>query len=183
MINGKKIGMIGACDINGLIGYDGQLAFKNSTDLKRFKELTMGSTLIMGSKTFASLPKSGLPGRKIIVLHNNFEKPRYEGEVMHHNNIVESIKSAITEKIWIAGGAQIYKEALILHIPDFIDLTILNGIVMSPIKDNLKTQREKSVNMPEISYMWRVVSEVQNEEDPKLFHRRYEIREPWGWKD
>ena len=64
-----------------------------------------------------------------------------------------------------------------------IDLTIMNGKVMTNIIDNTKTQREKSVRFPDVKYEYKVISEEQNEQDPKLFHRRYEIRTEWAWKE
>ena len=53
---------------NGAIGYKGDLIYHLSADLKRFKQLTTGNTVIMGRKTFQSLPKGALPNRRNIVL-------------------------------------------------------------------------------------------------------------------
>lgn len=66
-----KITAIAALDqMNGL-GKNGDLLFKNSGDLKMFKEFTMGKLLVMGRKTFESLPPKGLPGRTILVVSRN----------------------------------------------------------------------------------------------------------------
>ena len=61
------LGMIVACDRNGAIGKDGDLPWRQSTDLQHFKTVTMGSNLIMGRKTWDSLPGL-IPGRKHYVL-------------------------------------------------------------------------------------------------------------------
>jgi dihydrofolate reductase len=183
MIKNKKVGIIACCDITGLIGYDGQIPWHNSVDLKRFKELTMGTTLIMGRKTFESLPKKSLPGRRIHVLYNsyaNLENTDYP-EVEHYFSMLAAIEEAPTDLVWIAGGGQIYNDAINLKIADFIDLSIINAVHLTPIKDSLNVQKEKRIMFPHVDYAYRVVSEVVNEEDPKLFHRRYEIRPEWGW--
>ena len=63
----NMLGMIVACDRNGAIGKDGDLPGRQSTDLQHFKRITMGSNLIMGRKTWESLPGI-LPGREHFVL-------------------------------------------------------------------------------------------------------------------
>ena len=62
------ISIIVAIAQNGAIGYKGDLIYHLSADLRRFKELTTGNTVIMGRKTFESLPKGALPNRRNIVL-------------------------------------------------------------------------------------------------------------------
>ncbi|MDE6574173.1 MAG: dihydrofolate reductase, partial [Muribaculaceae bacterium] len=59
--------IIVAIDRRGAIGRNGDMLFHLRADLKRFKALTMGGTLIMGRKTFESLPSGALPGRRNIV--------------------------------------------------------------------------------------------------------------------
>lgn len=93
------------------IGRKGDLLFHVSADLRRFKELTMGHPIIMGRKTFDSLPKGALPGRRNIVVSRNPEYVAPGGEVF------ESLDAAIAscsgcEKIFIIGGAQIYGQAI-----------------------------------------------------------------------
>ena len=63
-----KIALIAAIAKNNAIGYDNKLLYWLPNDLKRFKELTNGKTIIMGSNTFRSLPKGALPNRRNIVL-------------------------------------------------------------------------------------------------------------------
>lgn len=103
--------IIVAVDENNAIGKDNGLIWHLSDDLKRFKELTSGNTIIMGRKTFESFPKP-LPNRKHIVItrQTNYQAP--EGVI-----IVNSIEDAL-DKIkndsnpFIIGGGQIYSEAI-----------------------------------------------------------------------
>ncbi|MEG0253575.1 MAG: dihydrofolate reductase, partial [Muribaculaceae bacterium] len=67
----KNIAMIVAISENNAIGKDNDLLCYLSADLKHFKEITMGHAIIMGRKTFESLPKGALPGRRNIVITRN----------------------------------------------------------------------------------------------------------------
>ena len=92
------LGMIVACDRNGAIGKDGDLPWRQSTDLKHFKQVTMGSNLIMGRKTWDSLPGM-LPGRT----HDVLSRGEVEGvEVI-------TFEQALQMDGWIIGGGEIYK--------------------------------------------------------------------------
>ena len=74
--------MIVARAVNGVIGRDGKLPWHISADLKRFKRLTMGSAMVMGRKTFESLP-GVLPGRRHIVLTRDPSWTARASEVAH----------------------------------------------------------------------------------------------------
>lgn len=92
------------------IGNKGDLLCRLSADLKRFKNLTMGHAVIMGRKTFDSLPKGALPGRRNVVITRNkeFSAP----DVMVAGSLAEAlVLTADEEKRFIIGGAQIYAEA------------------------------------------------------------------------
>ena len=65
------ISIIAAIDRNLGIGFQNKLLFWLPNDLKRFKALTTGNTIIMGRKTFESLPKGALPNRRNVVLSSN----------------------------------------------------------------------------------------------------------------
>lgn len=185
MIKGKTVGMIVACDLTGMIGYDGTIPWKCPADMKRFKELTMGHTLIMGSKTFDSLPRKPLPGRTTHVLHHPtslIPDIHFEG-VKRFTSILKAVEEAPTDLVWIAGGAQIYAEALMLNMPDFIDLSIIDGVCLPAVKDRIPESLEKTIVLPPIPYFYRVESETVNPDDPKLWHRKYVIREKWGWNE
>ena len=94
---------------NGAIGKDNDLLYHISADLRRFKELTVGNTVIMGRRTFESLPSGALPKRKNVVVSRN-DKLRIVGAA-----VVHSIEEAIGEsegEAFIIGGAEIYRQAL-----------------------------------------------------------------------
>ena len=103
---------------NGVIGKDGGLPWHISTDLKRFKALTMGTVLVMGRKTFDSLPRV-LPGRRHIVITRNRGWQTDGVEVAH--SIDEALAMAGSEPVSVIGGADIF--ALFLPLADRIELT------------------------------------------------------------
>lgn len=93
--------MIFACDLNGVIGKNGDLPWRQSTDLQFFKKTTLGKTVIMGRKTWESLPFP-LPGRRNIVISRS---NRDDVDVMSVQEIRELAK---TEDVFIIGGGEIY---------------------------------------------------------------------------
>lgn len=104
--------------INGVIGKDNGLPWHIPGDLKRFKRLTMGSAMIMGRKTFDSLPGI-LPGRRHIVMTRDSGWSVEGVEVVH--DIDAAIAAAGAEPISVIGGAAIFE--LFEPIADKIELT------------------------------------------------------------
>lgn len=104
--------------INGVIGKDNDLPWHIPGDLKRFKALTMGSVMIMGRKTFDSLP-GVLPGRRHIVLTRDKDW-RHDGVEVAHD-LESSIALAGDEPISVIGGAAVF--ALFEPLADKIELT------------------------------------------------------------
>ena len=104
--------------INGVIGKDGTLPWHIPADLKRFKALTMGSAMIMGRKTFDSLP-GVLPGRQHIVLTRDPDW-RHDGVDTVHS-LEDSITAAGETAISVIGGAAIFD--MFEPIADKIELT------------------------------------------------------------
>ena len=95
------------------IGKDGDLPWpKNVDDLAWFKESTQGGVVVMGRKTWESLPKKPLPGRKNVVVSNTM-KLQNDVEVVR-TDIYKSRLATInyTENIWIIGGAQLVESCL-----------------------------------------------------------------------
>jgi len=91
------------------IGKNNELLWNISEDLKRFKRLTMGNTIIMGKKTWESLPRRPLPGRKNIVLTDD------PAECIDCSVTAYSIEDALSkcdksEEIFIIGGGSIYRQ-------------------------------------------------------------------------
>lgn len=108
------IGLIFAQSSNGFIGKDGKLLFHIPEDLKRFKHITEGSAVVMGRKTWESLPDGfkPLPNRFNVVLSRNKDY-KIPGVLVHHD-LVE-VLSRFENKhqdIWIIGGEELYKEAI-----------------------------------------------------------------------
>ena len=98
---------------NNIIGGNNKLLWHISDDLKRFKEITSGNTIIMGRKTFESLP-GVLPNRKHIILtrDKNFSVDNENVEVIHNaDQIINNYKNSPVEA-FIIGGGEIYKEFL-----------------------------------------------------------------------
>ena len=110
MINNREISIIVAIGNNNEIGFKNNLLWRISDDLKRFKNLTTGNNIVMGRKTYESLPKGALPNRKNIVITRNTEL-NYENCAMA-NSLEQAIeKSDLETNIFIIGGEQIYKDA------------------------------------------------------------------------
>ena len=95
---------------NNIIGGDNKLLWHISQDLKRFKEITSGHTIIMGRKTFESLPKV-LPNRHHIVItrDKNFKVDSSSVEVVNDINTVITKYENSSEEVFIIGGGEIYK--------------------------------------------------------------------------
>lgn len=103
---------------NGVIGRGGKLPWHLPADLKRFKALTMGSAMIMGRKTFESLPGL-LPGRRHIVLTRDLNWQAEGAEVA--NSVEEALRLVGDELVSVIGGADIFR--LFLSLADRIELT------------------------------------------------------------
>ena len=104
---------------NGVIGRDGDLPWRLPADLKHFKALTQGAPMLMGRKTFESLPGL-LPGRRHIVLTRDPDWLADGAEVVH--DVAAAVAAAgDAERLSVVGGAEIY--ALLLPYADRIELT------------------------------------------------------------
>lgn len=103
--------IIVATDKNLAIGNQNKLLFWLPNDLKRFKELTTGNTIIMGRNTFLSLPNGALPNRRNIVLSTRKDASFPGAETF--SSLEEAINNCSEEeKVFIIGGASVYKQAL-----------------------------------------------------------------------
>ncbi len=112
------IAMIAAVGPNLELGVNGDLVWHISADLKNFKKITSGHPVIMGRKTWESLPKRPLPGRKNIVLSRTINSA--EGATVV-SSIEEAIRACSGEATpFIIGGAEIYSKFLPLATELFI---------------------------------------------------------------
>ena len=108
-----RIAAVVACTPSGVIGLDGGMPWKLSSDLQRFKAITMGGTLVMGRKTFESIGKA-LPGRQTIVL-SRATRPDAPDAPDANLHWASDKQQAIAEAerlgnpTFIVGGAEIYR--------------------------------------------------------------------------
>ena len=116
--------IIVAASENNVIGRDGDLPWRLSADLKRFKRLTMGHAMIMGRRTWDSIGRI-LPGRQTIVLtrQTDFECP---GAIVVHS-LQHAIDAAGDREPFIVGGAEIYRIAV--PMATRIELTRVNATI------------------------------------------------------
>lgn len=104
------INIIAAVAKNNAIGYQNKLLYWLPNDLKRFKALTTGHTIIMGRKTFDSLPKGALPNRRNVVLSRSMKE-------LPGCDVYSSLEDALAhttpdEDIYIIGGDSVYGQAM-----------------------------------------------------------------------
>ena len=116
------ISIIVAIAQNNAIGFKNKLIYWLPNDLKRFKSLTTGNTIIMGRRTFESLPKGALPNRRNIVLSRTGKAEDFPGADLYPN--LQEALSSCEGDIYIIGGASVYKEAL--PIADRLCLTYVH---------------------------------------------------------
>jgi dihydrofolate reductase len=122
--SGLIISIHAAVAENGVIGRDGDMPWRLSSDLKRFKALTMGKPIIMGRKTWAALPKRPLPGRLNIVVTRDREF-QAEGAAVAHD--LDEALALAGDAVCVIGGGEIY--ALALPRADALHIThVLAGI-------------------------------------------------------
>lgn len=109
---------------NGAIGKNGDLLCHLPADLKHFKDITMGHTIIMGRRTWESLPKGALPGRKNVVITRNTDFVAPGAEVYH--SLEEALQATQSDgERFIIGGGMLYSEAFALS--NVLHLTLLHA--------------------------------------------------------
>jgi dihydrofolate reductase len=148
-----KIALIAAIDENNGIGKDNKLLCHLSSDLKRFKELTTGHCIVMGRKTFESLPNGPLPNRKNIVITQNSNYIANGAYIA--NSVNEAIKLSEKDKIcFIIGGEQIYK--LFIDVADILHITKIHH------------QFDADAFFPAFNIEnWNLLENIYNENDAK----------------
>ena len=104
-----SVSMIAAVGKNLELGKNNNLIWHFKEDMKFFKNTTMGHTVVMGRKTFESLPKA-LPGRKNIVITSNAQYQVQGATVV--TSVEEALQIADNEEIFVIGGGKIYAEFL-----------------------------------------------------------------------
>lgn len=153
-----KLNIIAAVASNNAIGYQNSLLYHIKADMQRFKQLTTGHTVIMGRKTFESLPGGALPQRRNIVLTRS-------GKQFEGCESFASLEEALNhcgadEDVFIMGGASLYKEAL----------PKADNLYMTEI-DSLPDKADAF--FPDYSKGWRVVKSEQHE--TAKTHRKFKF--------
>ena len=105
------VSVIVALGKNNEIGKDNRLLCRLPSDLKHFKAITSGHTVIMGRKTFESLPNGALPNRRNIIISRN-NRLAIEGAEVYSSLDHAFLKCINETEVFITGGAQIYAQAL-----------------------------------------------------------------------
>ena len=131
------VGLIWAQSTSGVIGRDGTIPWHLPEDLARFKALTMGHTVVMGRRTWDSLPERfrPLPGRRNIVLTRNGAVDATGAEVMGSMD-----EALVDEPTWVIGGSEIYHLALAAatrcEVTEVeIDLRLEDDDALAPVLD------------------------------------------------
>jgi len=111
---GMQISVIAAIATNGVIGRNGALPWRLSGDLQRFKQLTMGHTIIMGRRTWESIGRP-LPGRRTIIVTRRHDYCVDAEGVQIAESLDDALRAAETagdDEAFIVGGAELYQEAM-----------------------------------------------------------------------
>lgn len=109
--------IIVAVSRNGVIGRDGDMPWRLSTDLKRFKALSMGKPLVMGRKTFESVGSKPLPGRPHVIVSRNavIEMPGVETTATVDDALVRArvlARETGADALCVVGGGEIYRQTI-----------------------------------------------------------------------
>ncbi len=105
----SEIVLVVAIADNGVIGSNGAIPWHIPEDLKRFKALTMGHTIVMGRKTWDSLPRKPLPGRVNVVVTRQLD---WKAEGALTAGSLGQATSGTSGTVMVIGGAEIYQRAL-----------------------------------------------------------------------
>lgn len=151
-----KIALIAAIAENNAIGFENRLIYWLPNDLKRFKALTTGHTIIMGSNTFRSLPKGALPNRRNIVLSR--KQSEFPGAETFHSLEDALANCSNEEVVYIIGGETLYRTSM--PMADILCLT--------EVKD---TPEKADAFFPEFNKKeWEIIEKEEFCKDEKHCH-------------
>jgi dihydrofolate reductase len=153
-----RLTLVVAVAKNGVIGRDGALPWRLSSDMKRFKAATMGKPVLMGRKTWDSLPKKPLPGRQNLILTRDADFIAQDAWVYTDLPAMLAAGQAMAEaagadEVCVIGGAQLFNAVL-----DQADRIVLTEV-------NLEPQGDARLDLDLSS--WREVSREHVERGPK----------------
>lgn len=146
------ITIIAAVAKNRAIGYENKLLYWLPNDLKRFKALTTGHTIIMGRRTFESLPNGALPNRRNVVVSKGGQD--FLG-CDRYGSLEEALKhTSHDEEVFIIGGASVYEQSM--AIADRLCLTEIDDV-----------PKEADAFFPDYSKGWKVVKKEAHPKDER----------------
>ena len=161
-----EIHLIWAQDSNGGIGKLNKLPWHISEDLKNFKNLTINSTIVMGRKTWDSLPIKPLPKRRNIVISSNkiSNIETFQSTV----ECIETLNQEKIKKVFVIGGAMIYKK--FIQCSDVLHITLVNKkiphidtyfpVPISTIKKSFNLEKELSLGEIAIYSLWKKIKNL-----------------------
>lgn len=151
------IALILAKTSNGVIGSNNDLPWRLPADLKHFKDITSGHTVVMGRKTYESIYarlNSALPNRRNLVISRSLEAVPAGFELAR--SLEDALALSIDETVFIIGGAVVFEECLAKNLADTIYLTEIQADITG---DTIFPQLDASV--------WREVSREAHHRDEK----------------
>ena len=150
----NEIAIVVVVDENNGIGKDGDLLCHLPNDLKHFKKLTTGHTIIMGRKTFESLPKGALPNRiNIVITSDNADN--YPGCIVARSVDEAFLLTKKKDKVFIIGGGKIYNSTLYLA----------NKLYLTRIHHRFE---DADTFFPDIDFNnWELIEEEKHKADEK----------------
>ena len=152
--------IIVAMTIDGVIGLNNKIPWHYCADLQRFKRLTRHSTVIMGRKTWESLPIQPLPERQNIVI-TRAKLP----DIECYPSLTQALANLQYDDVWFIGGAGVYSDAV--NFSDLIDVTY----VPDQIHDH------NAVRFPAIDWSrWQAGPKIVHEDDHRLFRQQFQLK-------
>ncbi len=154
-----SLSIIAAMSANRVIGINNSMPWKLPEDLKYFKNLTLGKSIIMGRKTFESIGRP-LPSRENIVVTRRENYQAQSVKVAH--SLKEAIELAENPEIFIIGGAEIYKQSL----------PLVETVYLTLIEKNF----DGDAYFPELDLkVWQLVQEESHYSENQKFTYKFQI--------
>lgn len=156
-----RISLVVAMSINGVIGRNGGLPWHLPSDLKRFKDLTLGKPILMGRKTWESLPSRPLPGRDNLVVSRTSSLGEHDGARWFAGlaPALDWARAAKVEELCVIGGAALFRDAL--PLADTLHLTRIerdiDGDTLMPPLGSGWTERHVSDRFEENGLPFRYI--------------------------
>lgn len=146
-----KVYLIAAVAADRGIGARGDLLYHIKADLQRFKALTTGKTVVMGRRTYESLPKGALPDRRNIVITRRTDFAAPGVSVAH--SLSEALAMSSTD-VFVIGGASIYEQAM----------PLADGLMLTEIR---ASRPDADTFFPPLGPQWQLVEATEFQTDPR----------------